>query len=640
MRVIAKLTVLLVILTAGILSVSAQSVPLSESLSETAMLRLYQDAAKNETGVPARWTYEYGVILKGIEAVWLHTGKGKYFAYIQQGLDHFVDDDGNIRTYKQEEYNIDNVLLGRQLLLLYKVTGKEKYAKAAGHIREQLKNHPRTKEGGFWHKQIYPNQMWLDGLYMGEPFYAEYAATFGEGDAAFSDIANQFVWVEQHTRDAKTGLLYHGWDESKKERWSDPETGRSPNIWGRAMGWFAMALVDTLDHFPASNPRRTELLAILNRLAVAIQKYQDPKSGLWYLIVDKQTAKGNYLEASAANMFVYSLAKAVRLGYLPPSFFKVAQKGYAGINSAFIRTDAAGSVNLEGTISVAGLGNKPYRDGSYEYYLSEKVVTNDPKGLGAAIMAANEMEISATLSVGAGKTVLLDSFFNNEIKKDPRGNSISWHYKWGEWPDSGYNTWGNIFNYLGVKTRMLYDAPTAANLRQADIYIIVDPDTIKETTTPNFVGPDHVKAISDWVKAGGVLVLMSNDAGNADFEHFNKLSEAFGIHFNENSRNAVLNNDYAMGKMFFPADHPIFKTARTVYLKEISTFKLTTPAKPIYEDKGDVIMAVAKFGKGTVYALGDPWFYNEYADGRRLPPEYQNYAAARDLATWLIKQSK
>ena len=233
--------------------------------------------------------------------------------------------------------------------------------------------------------------MWLDGLYMGEPFYAEYAATFRE-DAAFDDIARQFILMELHSRDKQTGLLYHGWDESKKQRWANPATGRSPNCWGRAMGWYAMALVDTLDYFPQDHPQRPALLAILKRLATAIERYQDPKSGLWYQVLDKGDAKGNYFEASAACMFVYALGKAVRHNYLPASYLEVARRGYHGITTRFIEPNTGGGVNLKGTVSVAGLGGNPYRDGSYEYYLSEKVVTNDPKGVGAFLLASVEME--------------------------------------------------------------------------------------------------------------------------------------------------------------------------------------------------------------------------------------------------------
>jgi unsaturated rhamnogalacturonyl hydrolase len=243
-----------------------------------------------------------------MEDVWLNSGDGKYFSFIQQSIDRFVNDDGTIKNYRIDEYNIDNINEGKLLLTLYRVTEKEKYKKAADLLREQLKGHPRTNEGGFWHKKIYPYQMWLDGLYMGEPFYAEYAALFHE-TSAFDDIANQFVWMENHARDPKTGLLYHGWDESKQQRWANPQTGLSPNFWARAMGWYAMALVDTLDYFPPDHPRRAALIAILNRLAKAVQNYQEAKSGLWYQVVDKPNEKGNYLEASAACMFVYALAK-------------------------------------------------------------------------------------------------------------------------------------------------------------------------------------------------------------------------------------------------------------------------------------------------------------------------------------------
>jgi unsaturated rhamnogalacturonyl hydrolase len=376
---------------------AAQTKPISERAAATAMTALWRDATKKEDGYPAKWTYDHGLVLKGIERVWLNTGDRRYFDYIQRSMDHFVTDEGTIRTYSLDEYNIDHILPGRNLLLLYRVTGQEKYRKAAALLREQLKTHPRTNEGGFWHKKIYPYQMWLDGLYMGEPFYAEYAATFHD-DAAFDDIAKQFIFMERHARDDKTGLLYHGWDESRKQRWADPQTGRSPNFWGRAMGWYAMALVDTLDYFPKKHPQRAELIAILNRVARAVAKYQEPRSGLWYQVLDKAGAKGNYLESSAACMFVYALAKGVRSGYLPASYIRVAESGYRGIGKEFLKTGANGQLNLEGTVSVAGLGGNPYRDGSYEYYLSEKVVTNDPKGVGALLLAATEMELRAKKS--------------------------------------------------------------------------------------------------------------------------------------------------------------------------------------------------------------------------------------------------
>jgi unsaturated rhamnogalacturonyl hydrolase len=635
-----RTTLILIFILVSACQLAAQQPKLSEQIAATAMTALWHDSAKKEAGAPARWTYEYGVVLKGLEGVWLSTGNGRYFTFIQKGMDNFVNDDGTVRTYNSDDYNLDNINSGKNLLLLYKVTGQDKYRKAAMHLREQLKTHPRTSDGGFWHKKIYPNQMWLDGLYMAEPFYAEYASTFHE-PAAFDDIAKQFILMERHSRDSKTGLLYHGWDESKQQRWADPATGRSPNFWDRAIGWYAMALVDTLDFFPRSHPQRAELVAILNRLTKAVVNYQDTKSGLWYQVVDKGKEKGNYLEASGSSMLVYALAKGVRNGYLPAPYGLAAKRGYKGLLAEFIKTDPNGQTNLDGTVSVAGLGGNPYRDGSYQYYLSEKVVRNDPKGIGAFLMASNELEIAAKQSVGKGKTVMLDSYFNNEMKKDASGEMVSWHYKWDALANGGFSLWGNVFRSYGVKTETLASAPSTVNLKGSDIYIIVDPDTETETQKPNYVESKYVKTISDWVKAGGVLVLMGNDVGNAEFDHFNQLARAFGIEFNKNSRNKVLpGNDFTMGKLVVTPPHPIFKTARNLYLKELSTLQVRPPAQAVFVDNGDNITAVAKLGKGTVFAVGDPWLYNEYTDGRKLPTEYDNFKAADDLALWLIEQTR
>jgi unsaturated rhamnogalacturonyl hydrolase len=384
-----RILLLIAVIVLSTVAARAQDRPLFRGVADT-VLSNWKEYPGAAPGRVARWTYEQGVVLRGMEEAWKQTRDPRYFDYIQQTLDHYVADDGTIRTYRFEEYQLDNILLGRMLLFLYQETKQEKYRKAADLLREQLRKQPRTSEGGFWHKQIYPFQMWLDGLYMAGPFYAEYARTFHE-TSDFDDIAKQFILIERHTRDPKTGLLYHGWDESRKQRWADTATGHSPNYWGRAMGWYAMALVDTLDYFPAKDPQRSELVAILNRLAAAIAKYQDENTGLWYQVVDRAGSKGNYFESSAAAMFVYALAKGVRENYLPASYARVAEKGYRGMLNQFIQIKPDGMVDFNGTVGGAGLGGNPYRDGSYEYYLSEKVVTNDPKGVGALLLAATEM---------------------------------------------------------------------------------------------------------------------------------------------------------------------------------------------------------------------------------------------------------
>jgi unsaturated rhamnogalacturonyl hydrolase len=628
-----KLMKFLVIIFSFFLLNNAQAQPWSQKMAATVMT-IWKDSLSMTPGRPVRWAYDQGVVLKGIEGIWKNTADKKYFDYIQKSMDHFVQEDGSIRTYRPDEYNIDHVLNGRNLLFLYKTTLQPKYLKAVQLLRKQLLTHPRTAEGGFWHKKIYPYQMWLDGLYMGEPFYAEYAATFHE-DSSFNDIGKQFILMEKHSRDSATGLLYHGYDESRQQKWADKNTGRSPHFWARALGWYGMGLVDALEWFPECHPKRDSLIEILNRFSNAVIKVQD-KTGLWWDIVDLPGKDKNYLEASASSMITYALAKGVRLGYLSPRFLPYAQKGYDGIISNFIKTEN-GQVNLHGTVSVSGLGGNPYRDGSFEYYMSEKVIVNDPKGVGAFLLASNEIEMAQTTKVGQGKTVLLDQYFNHETKPDQTGTVTQHHYVWNQLDLNGYSMLGHVFNKYGVQTKAVKE-PSANSLKEADIYLIVDPDSEKESAHPNYIETYHSDVIYDWVNRGGVLLLFGNDSGNVEFSHFNELAKRFGIRFNGDSRNRLTGTDYIKGTFNVPASHAIFRNPKKIYIKEYSSQTLTPPAKPVFSDGKVVVMSVAKVGKGTVFAVGDPWFYNEYFDGRKLPSDLQNYKAGEDLVKWAIQQ--
>lgn len=361
-----------------------------EGVIQTVM-HLWKDSFALENDKTAKWRYDMGVILKGMEAYWRGTQNQAYFNYIKTMIDFYVDNNGKIKGYKKDEFNIDHVNNGKNILFLYEETGNEKYKKAAGLLRDQLRHHPRTRSGGFWHKDIYPWQMWLDGLYMAQPFYAQYAKLFNEPEA-FNDITRQFVLMEQNARDKRTGLLYHGWDESREQRWANKKTGQSPNFWSRALGWYGMAMVDALDYFPANHPGRDSIIAILNRYAKAVVNYQDPVSKTWWDVTDKKNAPGNYHESSASCMLVYALAKGVRMKYLPAYFEKAAVAGFEGIKKEFIEKGRYG-LDLKGTVAVSGLGGNPYRDGSYDYYIKEPVITNDPKGIGAFIKCAAEMEL-------------------------------------------------------------------------------------------------------------------------------------------------------------------------------------------------------------------------------------------------------
>jgi unsaturated rhamnogalacturonyl hydrolase len=336
------------------------------------------------------WNYTPGLIAHAMMEVYATTGNKKFFEYAKSYADRYIREDGTIEGYKPEEYNVDRINSGKFLFPLFEQTGEARYEKAIHLLRSQLETHPRTSEGGFWHKLVYPNQKWLDGLYMAAPFYARYAVRYNQPEA-LNDAIDQFVIVHRHTYDQKAKLNYHGWDESREQRWADPETGLSPHFWGRAMGWYAMALVDVLDFIPESHPRRAEILKILQEVAAGIVKHQDKKSGLWYQVLDQGKREGNYLESSVSSMFTYTLLKSVRKGYISKKYMKPALKAYDGILRHFIRENENGTISLTDVCSVAGLGGNPYRDGSFEYYISEPRRDNDPKGVGPFIFASLEI---------------------------------------------------------------------------------------------------------------------------------------------------------------------------------------------------------------------------------------------------------
>jgi unsaturated rhamnogalacturonyl hydrolase len=341
-------------------------------------------------GGSAKWDYTAGLFALSLLKLHEQAPDPHYLQFAGSAIGSFISADGSIRGYKAEDYNLDNLNPGKAVLALYKSQKLENYKKAARLLRKQLDTQPRTSEGGFWHKQRYPNQMWLDGLYMASPFYAECAATFKEGRKAFDDVAAQLRLVAAHTYDPNTGLFYHGWDEAKKQEWANPQTGTSSNFWGRAIGWYGMAMVDVLDFLPADHPARPEIIATLRKLADGVVKHQDPASELWFQVMDQPGRQGNYLEATASSMFVYTLAKAINHGYLDKSYLLPVVRGYEGILKRLIKTDALGRVTLTQCCSVAGLGYG--RDGSYAYYVKEPVVENDLKGVGPFILAGIEMQ--------------------------------------------------------------------------------------------------------------------------------------------------------------------------------------------------------------------------------------------------------
>lgn len=339
-----------------------------------------------------RWAYTQGLVGLGMYRLHAKHHEPRYHDYMKAYVDHYVQADGHIRTVALDEFNIDSINSGKLLFPLLQETGDTRYRGAIEQLRRQLQWQPRTRDGIFWHKLKYPWQVWLDGLYMGAPFYAEHAQRFGRTDD-FDDIVRQFRESYAKLRDARTGLLFHGWDESRLQRWSDPETGRSPGFWARSLGWYAMALADAYEHFPAEHGGRGELATLLGELSEALLAVQDARSKLWWQVPDQGGRAGNYLEASGSAMIAYAWAKGARLGMLEPRYRPLAQRSFASLVEELVDWDAkTGRVQLRNVCRGAGLGGDPYRDGTYAYYVSTEIAVNDAHGVGAFLLASAEIE--------------------------------------------------------------------------------------------------------------------------------------------------------------------------------------------------------------------------------------------------------
>lgn len=332
--------------------------------------------------------YNHGIVLRGIEQVFRRTGDARYLAYIKKYVDENVNDSGvvNIAT----THSFDIIQPAVLLPFLYQQTGLAKYQTAADNIRARYDTIPRNADNGFWHKDIYPNQMWLDSIYMGETFLARYGAVFGTcGSFCGDTVVEQTLLIAQHTLDAPTGLYVHAWDDSpagQKAAWADPTTGRSPSIWGRAMGWYAMALVDTLADLPADQAGRSDMLAILTALAAGLKATQDPNTGLWYQVLEQGSQGDNWLESSATGIFVYTLKVAVNRGYLDSSYLSVAESGWKGLQTKVTTDAGTGLLTITGAVEGMGV------EASYAGYVGHKTLSNSPHGLCAILLAASEME--------------------------------------------------------------------------------------------------------------------------------------------------------------------------------------------------------------------------------------------------------
>lgn len=352
-------------------------------------MRRFPKAFQLDHGKRLFFGYAQGVGCCAMLRMWKQTGEKRYFNYVEEWADSLINEKGEIHLYDAATYNLDYINSGKVLFDLYRETGNEKYKKAMDVLVKQLKNQPRTLEGGFWHKLIYQHQMWLDGLYMASPFLAQYGAEFNKPEY-IDEAIKQFTLCHQHTYDAKTGLYHHAWDESKSQRWANPETGHSPNFWGRSIGWWFMSLVDALDYIPENHSGRADMIVWIKGLAETLPTYQD-KNGLWYQVIDQPKRDGNFPEASVTSQCMYAYAKAVNKGYIDSKYRAVAEKAFKGLKDKLVVENPDGTLTLTRCCQVGGLGGHPYRDGSFEYYIGEKMRDNDSKATGPFIMGCIEL---------------------------------------------------------------------------------------------------------------------------------------------------------------------------------------------------------------------------------------------------------
>lgn len=343
-------------------------------------------------GKAPAWNYIDGCMMTSLYSIYEQTGKKEYLQFIDKFVDYYVFDDGTIRGYDLETYNVDNLNEGRVLFDLYRETGRQKYKKAIELLYSQIKSQPRTQTGNFWHKKIYPDQVWLDGLYMAQVFYTRYETEFN-GGKNYADIVNQFQSVYDNMYDKQKRLYYHGWDCSKKAFWSDKNTGLSKSFWLRSVGWYTVGLVDAISYFPdGAKELKARLTAIFKDTVEGLERYIDPAKKMFYQVVDQAGREGNYLETSGSAMIAYAMMKGARLGLIDGRFAKVGKEVFDGICCEYL-TETDGKLNLGGICLMAGLGpeSNRRRDGTYEYYISEPIVENDAKGTGPFVMAYTEI---------------------------------------------------------------------------------------------------------------------------------------------------------------------------------------------------------------------------------------------------------
>jgi unsaturated rhamnogalacturonyl hydrolase len=367
-----------------------------QTQTDSWLIRLAENVIQNHESLvyydrsPGKEKLQYDIAMLAMAIDKLGSVDEKYSLYMKDYVDFFIDPTGNIEKYRVKEYSLDRICFAKNIISLYKRTGDIKYYSALQGFVAQIENHSKTNSGGFWHKKIYTWQMWLDGSYMAIPFIAQYAKEFNRPEW-FDLAAWQLIHIYMVTLDDESGLLYHGWDESKTQKWYDSINGQSKIFLGRAVGWYCMAVVDVLEFLPDDHPKRQKLIEILGNTTNALLRVRDPDTGLWYQVLNQGEKPKNYIETSCSAMFTYALGKGVKFNHLPEAYKKYALESFDNLTDMFLIRDMEYNLTLKNTVGGCGLGGRPYRDGTYDYYVSEVKVDNDPKGVGALLLAAIEI---------------------------------------------------------------------------------------------------------------------------------------------------------------------------------------------------------------------------------------------------------
>jgi len=543
--------------------------------------RIAQALLQSRSGLQATWDEETGTQLEGLDAEWYNTANGDYFHYVKRTVDSYLDARQSAAAQIQPNTPMADALLGRRLLRLYRVTLAAKYYDAATELRSQVAAlcgiHSTSPQTS------HADHAGSAKVCVAEPFLAEYASIF-HAQQDFEAITRDFLqWeVLTHQHPATT-------------------TDLGPGARSNDDAQLAAALVDSLPYYPRDDAGRMQLMAVLDRIAAALTKQQDSATGAFYSFSGGTAAPRKPVPRHAAGLYSYALLRGVRYGYLPARYSTVAERAWDHLQKD----------------------------------------TDDANVRGALLLAATEIDLAPTATLGQGQNIIVDAWFNSQQRKNAAGQMDYFHYKWSDFSDSGYSLLGHMFQSYGVSTDTLYSAPTKENLRKAQYYLIVSPDIPVKNPNPHYMSDKDAEAITSWVHDGGVLILMENDPPNADITHLNLLADRFGIHFNAVLSHHILGEQVENGTIAVHPDRRLFHEAHTLYMKDTCSISLHGTATALLSDRGDVVMATAKYGRGTVFAAVDPWVYDEYTDGRKdaqIYGHFDNFAGGQELVRWLLEQ--